>query len=127
MCLQLGGIHITLCVIRSMSDEELRMRFESANSVTKLFKLLHFVTPLLIAYNGPRGSSQATLLSKHQKTLPHAQSHSLQMVYKRKTIRQTWLECNVAIERLSEAVRKNIHAVAGGPSYGRFGVIHFKM
>ena len=69
MCLQLGGIQITLCVIRSMSDEELRMRFESANSVTKLFKFLHFFTPLLIAYNGPRGSSQATLLSKHKKNL----------------------------------------------------------
>ena len=37
-----------------MSDVELPMRFESAHSVPKLFKFLHFVTSLLIAYDGPR-------------------------------------------------------------------------
>ena len=41
------------------------MRFESAHTVPKLFKFLHFVTSLLIAYDGPRGPSQATWLSKH--------------------------------------------------------------
>ena len=49
------GIWITLCVIRSISDVELPMRFELAHSVPKLFKFLHFVTSLLIAYDGPRG------------------------------------------------------------------------
>ena len=53
MCLKLGGIYITLCVIRSMSDVELPMRFESAHSVPKLFKFLLVVTALLIAYDGP--------------------------------------------------------------------------
>ena len=42
------------------------MRFELAHSVPKLFKFLHFVTSLLIAYDGPRGPSQATRLSKHK-------------------------------------------------------------
>ena len=41
------------------------MRFELAHSVPKLFEFLHFVTSLLIAYDGPRGPSQATRLSKH--------------------------------------------------------------
>ena len=45
---------------------ELSMRFESAHSVPKVFKFLHCVTSLLIAYDGPRGPSQATLLSKHK-------------------------------------------------------------
>ena len=48
-----GGIQITLCVIRSMSDVESPMRFELAHSVPNLFKFLHFVTSLLIAYDGP--------------------------------------------------------------------------
>ena len=68
------------CAWSYMSDVELTMRFELAHSVPKLFKFLHFVTSLLIAYDGPRGPSQATRLSKHKK-LSHAQSHSLQMVY----------------------------------------------
>ena len=38
MCLKLGGIQITLCVIRSMSAVELPMHFESAHSVPKLLK-----------------------------------------------------------------------------------------
>ena len=42
------------------------MRFELAHSVPKLFKFLHFVTSLLIAYDGPRGPSQATRLSRHK-------------------------------------------------------------
>ena len=37
MRLKLGCIYITLCVIRSMSDVELTMCFESAQSVPKLF------------------------------------------------------------------------------------------
>ena len=49
-----------------MSDVELPMRFELVHSVPKLFKFLHFVTSLLIAYDGPRGPSQATRLSKHK-------------------------------------------------------------
>ena len=44
---------------------ELPMRFESAHSVPKLFKFMHCVTSVLIAYDGPRGPSQATRLSKH--------------------------------------------------------------
>ena len=48
-----------------MSDVELSMRFKSAHSVPKLFKFLHFVTSLLIVYDGLRGPSQATRLSKH--------------------------------------------------------------
>ena len=57
-----------------MSDVELPMRFESEHCVPKLFKFLH------------------------------VQNHSLQVVYKRKTTRQTWLECNMA--SATEAVRK---------------------
>ena len=49
-----------------MSDVEFPMRFESGHSVPKVFKFLHFVTSLLIAYDGPRGPSQATRLSKHK-------------------------------------------------------------
>ena len=49
-----------------MSDAELPMRFESAHSVPKLFKLLHVVTSLQINYDGSRDSSQATRLSKHK-------------------------------------------------------------
>ena len=49
-----------------MSDVELPMCFESAHSVPKLFKILHFVTSLQIAYDGPRGPFQATRLSKHK-------------------------------------------------------------
>ena len=45
---------------------ELPMRFESAHCVPKLFKFLHFVTSLLIAYDLPRGPSQATRLSKRK-------------------------------------------------------------
>ena len=49
-----------------MSDVELPMYFESAHSVPKLFKFWQFVTSLLFAYDGPRGPSQATRLSKHK-------------------------------------------------------------
>ena len=49
-----------------MRDVELLMRFESAHCVPKLFKFLHFVTSLLIAYDGPRGPSQGTRLYKHK-------------------------------------------------------------
>ena len=66
---------------------ELPMCFESAHSVPKLFNFLHFVTSLQIAYDGPRGPSQATRLSKHKNVLMH------------KVI-----------------VCKKSHAVAGGPS-----------
>ena len=52
-----------------MSDVELPMRFESAHCVPKLFKFLHFGTSLLIAYDGPRGPSQATRLSKHKNAV----------------------------------------------------------
>ena len=58
-----------LCVIRSMSDVELPMCFESAHSVPKLFKFWHFVTSSLIAYDGPRGPSQATRLSQHKNVV----------------------------------------------------------
>ena len=40
-----------------MSDVELAMCLESAHGVPKLFKFWHFVTSLLIAYDGPRGPS----------------------------------------------------------------------
>ena len=79
------------------------MRFELAHSVPKLFKFLHFVTSLLIAYDGPRAHLRR-LDCLNIKTLSHAQSHSLQMVYKRNTTHQMWLECNMA--SASEAVRK---------------------
>ena len=49
-----------------MSDVELPMCFESAHGVSKLFNFLHFVTLLQIVYDGPRGPSQATRLSKHK-------------------------------------------------------------
>ena len=52
-----------------MSDVELPMCFESAHSVPKLFKFWHFVTSSLIAYDGPRGPSQATRLSKHKNVV----------------------------------------------------------
>ena len=65
MSMTLGCIDITLCVIRRMFDVESPMRFESALSVPKIVKLLH-VTSLLIAYDGPRGPSMATRLSKHK-------------------------------------------------------------
>ena len=93
------------------------MRFESAHSVPKLFTFLHVVASLQIAYDGPRGPSQATRLSKHI-FLSHAQSHSLEMVYKRKTTRQTWLECNVV--SASEAVRKKGMQLQGAHLRGRF-------
>ena len=49
-----------------MRDVELLMRFESAHCVPKLLKFLHFVTSLLIAYDGPGGPSQGTRLYKHK-------------------------------------------------------------
>ena len=56
-----------------MSDVELPMRFESAHSVTKLFKFLHVVTSLLITYDRPRdrprGPSHTTRLSKHKNVV----------------------------------------------------------
>ena len=52
-----------------MSDVELPMRFESAHSVTKLFKFLHVVTSLLITYDRPRGPYHATRLSKHKNVV----------------------------------------------------------
>ena len=56
MCMKLGcRIYIDhiVCVIRSMSDVEFPMHFESAHSVPNFVKFLHFVTYLLIAYDGP--------------------------------------------------------------------------
>ena len=50
-----------------MPDVELPMCFESAHSVPKLSKFLHFATSLLIAYDGPGGPSRATRLSKHKQ------------------------------------------------------------
>ena len=88
MFLKLGGIWIRLYVIRSMSDVELPIRFESAHSVPKLFKFLYFRRLDCLSIN----------------TLSHAQSHSLQMAYKRKTTRLTWLERIMA--SASEAVLK---------------------
>ena len=49
-----------------MSDVGLPLCFESAQSVPKLFNFSHVVTSLLIAYDGPRGPSQAARLSKHK-------------------------------------------------------------
>ena len=45
------------------------------------------------------------------KTLSHAKSHSLQMVYKQNTTRQTLLQCNTANAILGRP--KKSHAVAG--------------
>ena len=56
--------HIVL--IRSMSDVELPMHFESAHGVSKIVKFLHSVTSLLIAYDGPDDPTRATRLSKHK-------------------------------------------------------------
>ena len=49
-----------------MSDVELPMWFDSAHSVPKLFKFWNFVTSSLIAFDGPRGPSQATRLPKNE-------------------------------------------------------------
>ena len=59
-----------------MPDVELLMCFESAHIVPKLFKFWHFVTSLRIAYDGPRGPSQATLLSKHNNCVSYKKSLS---------------------------------------------------
>ena len=52
-----GNIYI-LC--RSMSGVELPMRFESAHSVPNIFKLLHFVTSLLIPVTASTCGTQKT-------------------------------------------------------------------
>ena len=57
-----------------MSDVELPMCFELAHSVPKLFNFLHSVTSLQIAYDGPRGPSQAIRLSKHKNCVSCATS-----------------------------------------------------
>ena len=67
-----------------MSGVELPKHFESAHSVPKLFKSLHFVTSLLIAYDGRPGAHLRRLDCLNIKTWSHAQR---QMVYKRKTTR----------------------------------------
>ena len=54
--MHIGHILIACTVIGSMSGVELSMRFESAHAVPTIFKLLHFVTSLLIAYDGPWGA-----------------------------------------------------------------------
>ena len=59
----------------------------------------------------------------NMKTLSHAKSHSLQMVYKQNTTRQTLLHCNTANAILGRP--KKSHAVAGGPSYGTFLKVDF--
>ena len=99
-----------------MSDAELPMRFESAHSVPKLFKFVHVVTSLQIM-TGP-DTHLRRLDCLNIKTLSHAQSHSLQVVYKRKTTRQTWLECHMA--SASEAVRKKVMQLQGAHLRGRF-------
>ena len=50
------------------------MCFELAHSVQKLFNFLDFVISLLIAYDGPRGPSQATRLSKHKNFVSRTKS-----------------------------------------------------
>ena len=57
-----------------MSDVELPMWFESAHIVPKLCKFWHFVTSSLIAYDGPRGPSQATPLSKNENFVSDTKS-----------------------------------------------------
>ena len=57
-----------------MSDVELPMCFESAPSVPKLFNFWHFVTWSLIAYDGPRGPSQANRLSTHKNFVSYTKS-----------------------------------------------------
>ena len=52
-----------------MSGVELPMCFESAHSVPKLLIVLHFGISLQIAYDGPRGPSQAAGLSKHKNVV----------------------------------------------------------
>ena len=61
MFTNLAYIYITLCVIRNMYLVELQMCFKSAHSVPKLSTLLHCVTSLRIAYDGPGGPSKATV------------------------------------------------------------------
>ena len=101
-----------------MSDIELPIRFESAHSVPKLFTFLHFDTSLLIARDRPRAHIRR-LDCLNIKSLSQEQTHSLQMVYKRKTTRHMWLPCKCNMVMETDAVRKS-HAVAGGPSYRRF-------
>ena len=52
------------------------------------------------------------------KTLYHAQSHSLQMVYKRNTTHQICVECNMA--SASEALRKKVMQLQGAHHRGGF-------
>ena len=45
-----------MCNKMLVYDVEFAMRFESALSVPTFFKFLHFVTSVLIAYDGPGGA-----------------------------------------------------------------------
>ena len=49
-----------------MYNEELPICFESAHSVPKLSKFVHFLASVLIAYDGPGGPFKATRLYKHK-------------------------------------------------------------
>ena len=52
------------------------MCFESAHIVPKLFNFWNVVTSLRIAYDGPRGPSQATRLCKHKNFVSCKKSFS---------------------------------------------------
>ena len=84
------------------------------------YNIILLLTSLPIAYDGPRGRrgpSQATRLSKHKNFVSCTKSLFPDGIFKRKTTRQTWLECNVA--SASDAVRKK-SCSCRGPSQGRF-------
>ena len=110
-----------------LSDVELPMCFESAHIVPKLFNCFHFVTTLRIAYDEPRGPSQATRLSKH-KNVVSCKKKSLSadaIQTKDQTLNMVGVYSNTA--SAIEAVRKKVTQLPWAHLRGRFGKLIFHM
>ena len=109
----LHALEVRMYIDHIMSNKKhVRCGNESAHKDPKLFKFRHFVTSLLIAYDRPRGPSQATRLSKHKHFVSCKKPFSAYGI-QTKDHTLNMLECNMA-SAIIEPVRKKSCSCRGG-------------